>query len=804
MDCSSRIIRRITRFCLFVGIAVSVLTFMACTSPAEQAQNYYKSGVELFEQGDSTKARLEFQNALQLAAGMTEATYGLALIAEKEADWEQVYRLLSRVVEQDPKHHEAHLKLGRILLAAGQLDAALGFSNTALELDPANPGVLSLRAAVLLKLEDIAGAIKYANAALEHDAENVEALVILASERLRAGEAREAIAYLDRGIVRDKNNITLQLIKIQAMEAGGDLDGAEAIFQQLIEAHPSMSALRQTLAQFYIRQGEQAKTEALLRSIAHDYPEQFQAKLDLIRFINTVHGAEASIRETKALIKQDPGNTDLRFVLADLYRHHNDQDAMVEVLQLVIADSGDNADGLKARGLLANLLLSQGNREQAKKLIREILSVDQRHENGVILKVMMALDERKLDEAVADLRMLLQDVPDSARGLRLLGHAHDLAGSPELAEGQYLRAFQASGMEVAYGLTYAEYLLKLGNGARAERVMESVLRKSPNNLDALKMLAQIRISLGNWAGAQQVADTIGRLDGQEPISDQIRGVALAGKNEYNASIAAFQNAFNAAEDPVQPMIALVRTYVAAGRLDDAVAFVDSVLKASPGNSNAVLLKGQLQQLQGDEAGAAESYRLVIRERPDSPLGYRNLASLNYRQQLYAEAEEVIRQGLAAVPGDIGLQLAKASLFEASDRIEDAIDVYERLIEERPNADIVANNLAALLSEHRSDEKSFARAYELARRFERSDIPQFTNTLGWVNHRFGRYSEAEHYLRDAVNKMPNMAIFRYHLGMNYLALQNKEAARRELQKAVELASVSPFSQFEHAQEKLLSL
>src|SRR5699024_7179126 len=106
------------------------------------------------------------------------------------------------------------------------------------------------------------------------------------------------------------------------------------------------------------------------------------------------------------------------------------------------------------------------------------------------------------------------------------------------------------------------------------------------------------------------------------------------------------------------------------------------------------------------------------------------------------------------------------VYEAMERIEDAIKVYEQVMRDDPSVDVAANNLAALLSEHRDDEESFSQAFDLARRFERSDVPQFINTLGWINHRFGRYSEAEYYLRAAVSKMPNMAIFRYHLGMNY--------------------------------------
>lgn len=803
MNWSNQAFYRVKREAVFVALIASVLSLSACTPPAEQAQNYYRNGIALLEQGDLDKARLEFRNALQLASGMAEAVYGLALIAEKEGDWEQMYRLLLRVVEQDSKHYEANLKLGRILLAAGQLDGALGYSDTALALNPEDPGVLSLRAAILFKLDDVAGAMRYASAVLEKDPANVEALVVLASERMDAGATSEAIAYLDRGIAQNQNNITLQLIKVRALEAGEDVDGAEAILKQLIEAHPS-SALRQMLAQFYLRHDEPGKAEAQLRTIAYEHPDQFQAKLDLIRFVNAVHGPEASLKETLALIEREPDNVELRFMLADLHRHHQDLDSMTATLRTIIKEWGEDPSGLKARGLLAGALLSQGEKAQAQALVREILAVDQRQEDGVILKARMALDERRLDQAIADLRVLLQDVPDSARALHLLGRAHELAGSVELAEGQYLRAFQASGMEPVYGLAYAEHLLKQGNSSRAERVMESVLRKDPGHLDALKMLAQIRVALRDWAGAQEVADRIDSLGDKSQVSNQIRGVALAGSREYDASIAAFRSAHEAAPERGQPLVGLVRTYIAANRIDEAITFLDSVRAASPDNVNAILLKGQLLQLKGDNAEAAEVFRAAVRVGSGNPLGYRNLAQLNYRLRQFEEAEAVIEDGLTVVPDDVGLRLAQATVFEATNRIEDAISVYERLVRDDPNADIAANNLAALLSEHRNDEKSLAKAYELARRFERSEIPQFTNTLGWAHHRVGRYNEAEYYLRDAVSKMPNMAIFRYHLGMNYLALQDKEAARRELEKAVELAPVSPFGQVEHAREQLASL
>ena len=73
---------------------------------------------------DPAKAKLEFQNALQMKKNMTKAMYGLGLVAERQGDWKSAFSLMRQVVEQDPSNIDATIKLGEIFLAAGKLDLA--------------------------------------------------------------------------------------------------------------------------------------------------------------------------------------------------------------------------------------------------------------------------------------------------------------------------------------------------------------------------------------------------------------------------------------------------------------------------------------------------------------------------------------------------------------------------------------------------------------------------------------------------------------------------------------------------------
>ena len=86
-------------------IGLFLLTMSACSGSKEEAANrYLNSGIELFDQGELSKASVELRNALQIDPKLAEAYYYLALISEKNQNWKALFRNLSKVEQLDDNH----------------------------------------------------------------------------------------------------------------------------------------------------------------------------------------------------------------------------------------------------------------------------------------------------------------------------------------------------------------------------------------------------------------------------------------------------------------------------------------------------------------------------------------------------------------------------------------------------------------------------------------------------------------------------------------------------------------------------
>jgi tetratricopeptide (TPR) repeat protein len=148
--------------------------------------------------------------------------------------------------------------------------------------------------------------------------------------------------------------------------------------------------------------------------------------------------------------------------------------------------------------------------------------------------------------------------------------------------------------------------------------------------------------------------------------------------------------------------------------------------------------------------------------------------------------KVIRAGLQEQPKSFELQLTLAGLMEAKEDYESAIAEYELMLKDQPGSLVVANNLASLLADRRTDKASLEKANSLAVLLTKSQVPQFVDTIGWIDYRRGNYVAAVSLLESAVVKLPNLPLVRYHLGMGYLATGQDTKASEQFKKARELA------------------
>lgn len=791
------------KFCALLLLA-GALTLAGCSTPEAKVESFNKRGHELLQKGDLVKARLEFQNALQINPNAVPAIHGLALVAERSQDWQAAYATWLKVVELDPTHLDAHVHLGKLQLASAQLDKALETSDTTLKLKPDSPDVLGLRAAVFLKLNDAPAAVNLANQALAKDPRHIESLLVLASERLQANDADRSIAFLDKALESNERNVSLQILKVQALEKLDRSDKAEEVLRKLVSMFPENADYRYLLASFYVKHKQLDKAEAEYRTVVAAQPKAVQPVLELVRFLGGTKGMDPAAIELEKFVKADPSAHDLKLQLAGVRLQQKNDAAAIALWKEVIADAGDKPAGVRARGAYASYHLARKDKAAAKPLIEQMLAQDARDEQALLLRAGMAMDEKRLDDAVNDLRTILRDMPESPRAQLLLARTHEMQGLRDLATQHYANAAQMGKYALPFAMPYAEYLMRTGRARAVEGVLREALKTSPGNLPALRLLAQSYLNTGNIAGAQAVADEVAKSEAGLLAANQIQGAVQAARRDYVSSIASFKRAYELAPTDSQAMVNLVQSYVLANKSKEALAFLQSVLAASPQNYAARVLQAQVLAYTGNAAGARDSLQTAIDQNPSSPAAYQVLVNQQIAARNLDEAARTLDRGLKAIPSDFGLKLSRASVLELQGKPDEAIAVLEALLAERPNAMVVANNLASLLADNRKDPASIKRAYELAQRFRTTEIPQMKDTVGWTAHLAGKTREASDFLKSASTGAPNLAVAHYHYGMNQLALNNTKDAKVALQRSIELSKTSPFPQVDDARKALQAL
>lgn len=771
--------KKITQTLTIGFLAAILLTILAgCSTPEEKAQSFYKKGLALLEENPE-KAKLEFQNALQNKKNMTEAMYGLALVAESQSDWKGTYNLLNNVIEQDPKHEQALVKRGQLLLAGDKVDKALIDSNKALELNKNDPAALTLHAAVMLKLDDKLSAVDYANQALKIDPNNTDAYIVLATERIKAQDYYKALQYLDNGLIKNSKNLVIYFIKINAYEKLKQIDNAQKVYEKMLVDLPTNVGIRKSYVQFLIAHDNKTEAEKQIKKIAADSPKNIEPKLDVVRFILSTQGRDAGIKELNNYIKESPKEYQFQFALVDIYQAEKNDTAADALLNQIVSEAGTNENGLKAKGIIASDLMKDNKKEEAKKLITEILKSDKRNEQALLIKANLEIEAKDYENAIIDLRTILHDTPSSQRALVMLASAHEAAGSPELADEQYVKAFQVSKSSVQVGILYAAFLSRRNQPERADKIYEAILKKHPESKEAFAAVAKAKIIKGDLAGAQALAEQAKKIGGNDIVADQILGQVFAGKKDMASSIAAFKRVYDAAPNNSQPIAAIVGTYLQFGKVKEASEFISSVLNTNPNNKDAQLMKAQLSMISGDQNKSISEFELFVKENPKLAIGYQQLGAAYSHAKKTELALNTLKAGLEIEPKNVTLRMTIAGMYEENKQYDEAIKVYEDLNKEFPKEDVLANNLASLISDHRTDKASLDRAYSLVQILKESDLPQYLDTLGWVSYKVGKYDEAANALEKVVQKMPKIAIFQYHLAKVYMAKNDKLRAKEAL-------------------------
>jgi tetratricopeptide (TPR) repeat protein len=768
---------------VYIGLlSLTVLSTTGCGGAEARKAKHLEKGQTYLANGNFEKARVEFQNALQIAPKDVAARFDMGLVDEKLNNPREAAQFYQGTIDLDPQHVGARTKLARLYLLSGAPDRALDLISPALQTHPDDPELLTIRAGVRMQQKDPAGALADAERAVQLAPTNEDAVAVLAGLYTSSGATDKALTLLEQSIQKIPGTVDLRLVLAQLYSQGKRPADAEALLIKLVELRPKEKAQRLRLAQYYARLNQFDAAESTLRQAVKDLPAERDVKLALVELLAT-RSRDSAEKELKQMVAAAPDDSELKFALARFYESGH-QSVLAEAIYQGVIDKEKLAPpGLSARNRLASLRAQRGDTAGALALAGQVLAQSPRDDDALLMRGNIALAKQDPRSAIADLRAVLRDQPNATGVLRVLARAHLANGEPAIAEETMRHAVEANPKDAVLRLDFAELLVTLGKPDQAKPMLAELVKQQPDNVPALDAQFRVAVSTNDLSTAKSAAQGIVTTRPKAATGYFYEGMIAEADQRTDEALRLYAQAVDTQPDALEPLQAQMRLLVAAKRVDEAFKRADDLSARYPKNPLGPEAKGELLLGKGRNAEAQSAFNDAIAREPKWWPPYRGLADVELAAKNPDGAIAILRKAQPVVDQPDLIEMQLAALLEATAKPDEAISEYEAILSRNPQSDVAMNNLAMLLVLHKKDRASLDRAKELSAHFADSINPSFMDTYGWVLYKRGETAASVPVLERVVAKLPNEPIARYHLGMAQSQLGSNSEARDNLTRAV---------------------
>ncbi|HXW61934.1 MAG TPA: tetratricopeptide repeat protein [Candidatus Acidoferrales bacterium] len=490
-----------------------------------------------------------------------------------------------------------------------------------------------------------------------------------------------------------------------------------------------------------------------------------------------------AIEQFQAILKLDPRDTYSSLWLARLYRFENKHDDAEQVLRGVIKQEPDNEPALEQ---LSQLLIDEGRSQEVIDLLtqaaRDAASPDLYDLLGEAYSQL-----KSYANAEAAYRKAVDEDPDDP------GHRHGLAQAL-MAEEKYAAALEQfqklSQLEPGNWenpLRASQLQRHLGQFDDAASSLARARQLAPGNLEVLYNEALLDQDQGRFDDAVKIlTDAIAGMK-NEPgtnanalsILYELLGHVYRDQGNYQAALDAFQEMAKANPDAAKhAQMLAIDTYRESHDLDRAIAEAKKALSQDPKSEEATVT---LALLYGEKSETSEGMQLLeglLKGTDADQEIYLDIAQVQVRGKKFSEAEQAALKALQMAQDPKERETAwfmLGSIYERQKRYDQAEQQFRKVLEVNPNNAPVLNYLGYMLADRgiRIEEATSMIQHALK---EEPSNGAYLDSLGWAYYKQNKFTEAEQYLRKAVEREGRDPTILSHLADVYLKLgQNERAA-----------------------------
>ena len=550
----------------------------------------------------------------------------------------------------------------------------------------------------------------------------------------------------------------------------------------------------------YFTAGDYTHASLEFRNAMQIAPKDLTARTMAARSAEKLGQVRDAVGLYQSVVDAAPDNIDARASLGRIFAFGRAPQRALDTVEPGLLKHPNDVSLLTVRAL-ARLQLQNASGAQADA--DRALQLDPANEDAIALRAGLYKSAGDTAHATALVSDAVVKLPKSAHLREVLANLYLSSEEPAKAEEQLRSLVQLEPKELRYRKTLALFYTRDHRLDEAQKVLESAVKDLPASDDAKLTLTDFLTTQRTAAAAEKVLrDYVAR----DPDNYTLRfGLAdllrRAGKSA--PALDAYREIIK--RDGTGPQGLLARDRVAAvdmieGRNDDARKLIDEVLKKSPRDSDALLVRGEIELQRRDPANAIADLRVVLRDQPRSVPVQRMIARAYLANGEPALAEQALRAAMDVAPGDSSVRVELARLLAQTQRLEPATALLEETVRQNANdadarealvhaylekKDFAAARTAAAdletlrpksaagpylaglaaQSQNQLDDarKEFQRAHELE-----PEVPEPLSALAQLDLKRGAGSQAIALVQSTVNAYPKDAAPENLLGELYVA------------------------------------
>ena len=765
--------------------SVLVAALTACGGADERKTKYLEKGKGYLEQNNLNKARVEFKNVMQIDPKYADAYFYMGQLEEKNKELGKALNNYKKAIQLDPKFTEAKIKLAKIYVIAGTddfLKQAKKLLKEVKQEQPNNTETKLVFATIEYKDGNKLKAKKILEEVVEEGGRIAEGISLLASIYLHEGNDLKAEALLVKGVSDNPDNVELRIYLARSLAKNKDFSGAEKYLKEAINIEPEKYSLQFALASLYSASNQLDKAESVLRKAIEKDDEDAQRYLVLVEMLASRVSLDKGDEELKLAIRNKPNLYSLKFAQVMFYEKIGMRDEAKEVLKQIIKDKSYDVEGVNARNQLAKYLLEEGDQQGAKKYVNEVIVEYPNNNDALLITSKLALMNLDADSAINGLRTVVKNNPKSAEASLLLAQAYELNNESSLAENELKKAIEVNPINDQVHVNYARYLGSMGRVDEAVHVLDKALTYFKDSYDLMSLKLKIISSQSNESEVISLLNRMEQANESKPEVNVAKGKYYLSKGKMHQAVEQFEKAYQKSQNKYEPLQLIVRSYMVNKMPEKALERLQKNIDKNPDDAIANLLIGQVFLAQKKNIKAREKFLQALKAADGWLKPYTSLATLYMAEENVDGALAVYQDAITKLKNKVPAQMQIATIYERKSDFVAAMNVYQQILSDNSSNKLAANNYASLLLDQ-GVESDALKALELVKSFEKMRQPALQDTLAWAYAKTGDNAKAVEILKPIVERSPNIAVFRYHLGYALYHMGDKAASKSHLEIAV---------------------